>query len=183
MKQVLMGLILLASFSRSFAGDHDPKSIIPLLKTSKVSLLDGIAFAEKTSGVVTSAKYEVENGALMLSVYTVPEGLGGEPETATLTELAGPAASGTAGLKAEVFADKEHIARASVHMTLFKLSKANIKQVIALALRRVPGTPIDIRNPRVANHRAVAEVVIACPAGKATPVAVDLLNGQTAVLP
>ena len=168
MKQVLMGLILRASFSRSFAGDHDPKSIIPLLKTSKVSLLDGIAFAEKTSGVVTSAKYEVENGALMLSVYTVPEGLGGEPETATLTE---------------VFADKEHIARASVHMTLFKLSKANIKQVIALALRRVPGTPIDIRNPRVANHRAVAEVVIACPSGKATTVAVDLLNGQTAVLP
>ena len=42
------------------AGDHNPKSIIPLLKDSKASLIEAINYAEKTSGPATSAKYEVE---------------------------------------------------------------------------------------------------------------------------
>lgn len=85
---------------------------------------------------MTSAKYEVEDGKLMLSIYTVPEGLKGEPEKATLTEMSGKASAGTAGLKAEVFTDKEHIARATVHMTHFQLSKLSLKNVIRLALAR-----------------------------------------------
>ena len=181
-KMIVLGLMLALGMSQAFAGNHDPKAIAALLKDSKVSLQDGIAFAEKTSGAVTSAKYEVEDGKLMLSIYTVPEGLGVEPEKATLTELSGNAADGTAGLKAEVFTDKEHIARATVHMTLFQLSKMSLKDVIRLALIRQNGIVIDVRNPMVRNQRQVADVILVDDDGDdAYTVTVDLLNGKTAV--
>ena len=44
-----------------------------------MSLLEGIQYAERAGGVATSAKLEVEDGKLMLSVYLVPEGLAVEP--------------------------------------------------------------------------------------------------------
>ena len=169
-------MLLLAANSLQ-AADHDPKVIIPLLKDSKISLLEGIGYAEKISGAVTSAKFEVDNGKLILSIYTVPEGLGVEPEKATLTELGGVATESPFKPSVEVFTDKEHIARASVHMTLFQLSPYSLKEIILFALKKVPGTPIDVRNPRIRNRRAVADVVIADAKEEAYTVTVDLLTG------
>lgn len=180
-KSLLLVLALSLPFTSAFAGDHNPDSIIPLLKDSKTSLLEAISYAESTSGPATSAKFEVKDGKLMVSVYTVPEGLGVEPEMATLTELSGDTAEGTQGLKVEVFADKEHIARASVHMTLFQLSHLNLKEVLQLALKHQPGAVIDVRNPMVRNKRPVADVVIAGSNQRAVTVTVDLLNGKTKV--
>ena len=84
MKKISLAVLVLSAFcfTKTFAGDHDPKVIIPLLKHAKMSLLEGIEYAEKKSGVTTSAKFEVEGGKLMLSIYTVPEGLAVEPEAA-----------------------------------------------------------------------------------------------------
>jgi hypothetical protein len=184
MKNTFVALAVVLATVSAFAGNHDPKAIIPLLKGSKVSLLEGIDYAEKTSGVATSAKFEVSDDKLVLSVYTIPEGLGVEPEKATLTELSGPASEGASALAPEVFADKEHIARASVHMTLFQLSKFTLKEVIQKALRRQPGQAIDVRNPVVRNRRPVADVIIAtdCENEAAVTVSVDLLSGRTTIL-
>ena len=174
-------LFLIAGSSGAFAGDHNPAAIIPLLKDSKMTLLQGIDYAERLSGVATSAKFEVEDGKLMLSVYTVPEGLGVEPEGASLTEVSGAASETPFKLNVEVFSDKEHIARASVHMTLFQLSRLTLKQVINRALAVRNGAPIDVRNPVVRNHRAVADVVIADEDGDSSTVSVDLATGRTTI--
>ena len=182
MKKPIVMFFVIAICGQAFGAGHDPKVIIPLLKTSKISLLQGIAYAEKTSGPATSAKFEVgDDGKLALSIYTVPEGLRVQPENATLTEISGAASEGYPGLKAEVFTDKEHIARASVHMTLFQLSKANLIQVIARALRIQPGIPIDVRNPMVQNHRAVAEVVIVGKGMNVYNIKIDLQSGQSLI--
>ena len=173
-------MIGLVSSIGTFAGDHDPKAIIPLLKSAKMSLLQGIDYAEKFSGVSTSAKFEVEDGKLMLSVYTVPEGLGVEPEKASLTEVSGDVGQAHFKPNVEVFTDKEHLARASVHMTLFQLSPFTLKQVINKALYFQKGTPIDVRNPTVRNHRPVADVVIVDDDDVYT-ISVDLLSGCTQI--
>jgi hypothetical protein len=119
---------------------------------------------------------------LILSVYTTPEGLGVEPEKATLTEISGVVTESPSKPIVEVFTDKEHIARASVHMTMFQLSRFSLKQVIKIALTRVCGTPIDVRNPRVRNHRPIADVVVVDDRTEdVSTVTVDLLNGTTSV--
>lgn len=176
---LVVALSLGIGFASAYAADHDPKSIIPLLKDAKMSLLEGIEYAEKSSGPATSAKFEVDGGKLILSVYTVPQGLGVEPEKAALTEVGGVVTESPFNPKLEVFTDKEHISRATVHMTLFQLSKMNLKQVIQQALKAKKGTPIDVRNPMVRNHRPVAEVVIVDQNKKAVTVSVDLLSGES----
>jgi hypothetical protein len=129
-KFLTIALVLLSTAS-ALAGSHDPNDIIPLLKGAKITLLEGIKLAEKLSGPATSAKFEAEDGNLMLSVYTIPEGLSVEPEKATLSEVSAVASSDPIELKTEVFTDKEHIAVASSHLTLLQLSKMSLRQVIA----------------------------------------------------
>jgi hypothetical protein len=177
MKQIIIVLATMLSL-QTFAGNHDPKAIIPLLEDAKISLKDGIAYAEKISGPATSAKFEVEDGKLMISIYTIPEGLTVEPEKATLSELSGDAHDEVSKLGTEVFTDKEHIARASVHMTLFQLSKLTLTQVIDKALEFSPGTVIDVRNPMVRSHSAIADVIIVTADSKVNTVTVDLLSGK-----
>ena len=180
MKTLFTVIFALLTISPTFAGSHDPAIIIPLMRSASISLLDAIALAEKVSGPATSAKFEVsDSGKLELSVYTIPEGLGVEPEKATLTELGGNASQRPFRFAAEVFRDKEHIARASVHMTLFQLSRHSLRQVIERALARQPGTPIDVRNPMVKNRRAVADVVIVDSYSTVRTVTVDIVTGQT----
>lgn len=160
MKKLVLSLVVLASLN-SYAGGHDPAAILALMKNTKISLIQGIELAEKTSGPVTSAKFEVgDDGKLALSIYTIPEGLSTEPEKASLTELSGDPTAQPFKFATEVFADKEHVARASVHMTLFQLSPMSLKQVIEAALKKVPGTPLDVRNPMVRKGRPVADVII-----------------------
>jgi hypothetical protein len=182
MKSLLTSILILFAMNNAQAGDHDPKVIIPHLKYAKMTLLEGIGFAEKTSGAATSAKYEVGDGKLILSIYTVPEGLGVEPEKATLTEISGVATE-VFKPSTEVFTDKEHIARSAVHMTLMQQSPFTLKQVVNLALKRVAGVPIDIRNPMIRGKRPVADVVVVDAKEQAFIVTVDLLTGKTTVNP
>jgi hypothetical protein len=182
MKRILILIVGIFSCLNAFGGGHDPKAIAILLKDAKISLVDGIDQAERSSGPATSAKFEIgDDGKLVLSVYTIPEGLAVEPEKATLTELSGDPTISPFVSVGHVFADKEHIARASVHMTLFQLSKMSLKQVIRKALHRIPGSALDVRNPVVRNRRPVADVIINGLDKEFYVVTVDLLNGRTRV--
>jgi hypothetical protein len=179
MKTVLMTLsAMLVVGGQAWSADHDPKAIAALLKDSKISLLQGIERAEKSNGPVTSAKFEISDGKLILSIYTIPEGLDVEPEKATLTELHGIATEAPFKPETEVFQDKEHIARSAVHMTLAQLSPLTLKQIIKKALKQQPGTPIDVRNPMVRGKRPVADVVIIGSDQSVSMVSVDLLSGN-----
>src|SRR6266436_5170362 len=116
------------------AAHADDTLLISKLKDSKISLLEGIAQAEKTSGPVTSAKFEMDGDSLSLSIYTAPQGLNTPAETNELSELSGDPTASAFAPKTEVFADKEHIARASVHLTLMQLSRLTLTQIIREAL-------------------------------------------------
>lgn len=163
----------------ALAGDHDPVKIAALMNTAKMSLAEGIDYAEKTSGAATSAKFEIsDDGKLELSVYTIPEGLNAEAEKSQLTELSGLASEDLSKLKATVFTDKEHIARSSVHLTLRQLSKMSLKQIVEKAEKAASGRAIDVRNPVVRNNKPVADVVVVGKNQKISTVTIDLLSGQ-----
>src|ERR1700730_1724138 len=73
----VLGLAALAGFADQnaiFAADDDDKeALIKLLGASKINLQQGLAASEQ-QGQPISAKFEVDEGKLQLSVYTVKEG-------------------------------------------------------------------------------------------------------------
>src|ERR1700731_3050485 len=73
----VLGLAALAGFADQnaiFAADDDDKeALIKLLGTSKINLQQGLAASEQ-QGQPISAKFEVDEGKLQLSVYTAKEG-------------------------------------------------------------------------------------------------------------
>src|SRR2546426_10296107 len=63
------------------------QAVAQALGKSKVSLLAGIRQASQGSAKAISAKFELEDGKLSLSVYTAEKGLGGPAEKNGLQEL------------------------------------------------------------------------------------------------
>ena len=153
---------------------NDDAALLQKLPEAKITLIDAINFAEKTSGPATSAKFEMDGTELVYSVYTAPQGLAQLAEETDLTEMAGSAMALPTQGKAEVFTDKEHIARASMHLTLMQLSNLNLKEVIAKAARTQKGIVYSVKNPMVRDHHAVADVSILTPEGKSVVVTIQL---------
>jgi hypothetical protein len=170
---ILTALSVMLISSGVFAGNHDPKVIIPLLKDSKMTLVEGIEYAEKVSGIATSVKFEVVGGKLVLSVYTISEDLDIEAEKATLTELSGLVTESPF---------QSHIARASVHMTLFQPSSLTFIEGLNRVVALRGGIPFDVCNPIVRNRRPVAVVVIADVYGSALTVSFDPVSGKAGLM-
>lgn len=168
-------LVLIAGLLSVTAHASDDTVLIQKLKEAKFSLIDVIAFSEKNSGPAISAKFEMDGNDLVFSVYTAPQGLKASAEETALSELAGPATSLPIDAKTEIFTDKEHIARASTHLTLMELSKLNLTQVIRMALHAQPGFAFSVKNPTVKNRKAIAEVMILKDDGQVVTVSVDLI--------
>jgi len=73
----LAALIGFADHNAIFADDDDDKgqeALIKLLGTSKINLQQGLAAASEQQGQPISAKFEVDEGKLQLSVYTAKDG-------------------------------------------------------------------------------------------------------------
>lgn len=156
----------------------DDAQLLQQLKQARFSLVDAINNAEKTSGPAISAKFEMDGNDLVFSVYTAPQGLMVSAEETELMELSGSAVSLPVTAKTEIFTDKEHIARASTHLTLMELSTLTLKQVIELAQSYQSGIVFSVKNPLVRNHRAVADVSILKVDGKVAVVSIDLLSSH-----
>src|SRR5262245_30794072 len=86
--------------------DDDAK-LLEMLPKSKVTLAQGIEQAAAKEPVI-SAKFELEEGKLSLSVYTVEKGLGVDAEHNVLKELAG-SPEGAWHPETEVFKDIPHV--------------------------------------------------------------------------
>ncbi len=178
MKQLLMiPLVAVAVNSYALAGDA---LVIAKLKDSKISLLEGIKQAEQKSGPVISAKFELDGDNLSLSVYTAPQGLKTPADTNELTELSGDPAIAPFAPAAEVFKDKEHIARASVHLTIMQMSNFTLSELIEKALAVHSGVPYSVANPMVRSGRPVADVFIADENGHSVMVTIDVRTGHEA---
>lgn len=124
--------------SRSTAAEYkESEMLLGKLKESKRPLADGVRQTEQEEGIAISAKFELEGEELSLSVYTAKERKGTDAEHNMLMKLSGNPTKETWTPKKEVFADKEHIARASMHLTLMQLSLLSLVDVIKKAEARV----------------------------------------------
>ncbi len=157
----------------------DTDVLLSKLKDSKLSLADGIRQAGQEEGYVISAKFEMEGDDLSLSVYTAKEGRGTDAEHSTLMELSGDPTKDSWTPKKEVFTDKEHIARASMHLTLMQLGDLKLVDVIKIAQARQPGF-VYSANPSVRYGRPAVDVLVATPDDKSVHLIVDILNGNVA---
>ena len=151
----------------------EDKQLLAKLSASRHTLTDGIQQAEKTAGSAISAKLEIKGDQLMLSVYTAKEGRDRDAEHNTLMELIGSASDATWTPETEVFADKEHIARSAMHLTLMQMSRLSLTDAIKKAEAQQPGT-VYSAIPSVQNGRPVVDVLVATKDGQSKHVAVDL---------
>lgn len=171
-------IILTTLLMAMVANASEDTTLIKKLADAKFSLKEAISLAEKISGPATSAKFEMDGDQLVFSVYTAPQGLEASAEQTELTEISGSATILPAVGKAEIFSDKEHISRASAHLTLKQLSRYTLNEIIDIALSAQIGTAYSVKNPKVINHKAVAEVLILTSKGNTETVSVDMITGK-----
>src|SRR5438132_10294493 len=135
MKHAALMMALLAAIAASpTASAEDPKetqALLAALPQSKLTLLDGVRQATKDGAVPISAKFELEDGKLSLSVYTAEKGLSVIPEKNVLDELSGSPEQEKWQPKVEVFKDVPHVARSSEQLTLMALGRKSLVDTIA----------------------------------------------------
>ena len=163
MKHAALMMALLAAIAASpTASAEDPKetqALLAALPQSKLTLLDGVRQATKGGAVPISAKFELEDGKLSLSVYTAEKGLSVIPEKNVLDELSGSPEQGKWEPKVEVFKDVPHVARSSQQLTLMALGKTSLVQIIERVEKSQSGTVFSV-TPVIRNHKPVAEVLV-----------------------
>ena len=152
---IALGLVTLGS---SFAAwpEEDQAALIKAIGGAKISLTQGISQVAKGSEVPTEAKYEMEHGKLMLSVYTSAKGFDTAAEDNSFNEYGGEATAATWAPKKEVFSDLKHIARSAQYHTLLSMTKITIPAIIQKAASQ--GTVILVKE-KVHNGKPVFEVM------------------------
>ena len=157
--------------------EEETSALLAKLPQSKHSLADGIKQAEKEEGVAISAKFEMEGDELSLSVYTAKPGRSTDAEHNTLVELSANPTTDQWKPKKEVFEDKAHIARASMHVTLMQLTKLTLADVVQKAAAQQPGTVYAVI-PAIRDGKPVFDVLVATPDHKSVHVTLDLHTGE-----
>lgn len=137
------------------AGDEHAAVMAALSKTTH-TLTDGIAQVAIGTEVPIEAKFEVEDGALQLSVYTAALGLDLLPEANSFKEYKGTATEAAWVPETEVFEDFEHIARSASYATLLAMTDVTIPEIIAAASEN--GATVISVKPMVVDGRPVFEV-------------------------
>lgn len=143
---------------------HDDTALLALLPSAKFDLARGIAQAESHGARAISAKFELDDGKLSLSVYTAKKGIEPDAEHNVLAELSGDPTQFEWQPKEEIFADMKHLTRASYHLTLVQRSKMNLSAVIAKALAQQAGQVYSIE-PGIHERSPIFHVLIATAEG------------------
>jgi hypothetical protein len=136
------------------------QALLEALSKSKLTLAEGLRQAAQGAAVPISAKFELEDGKLSLSVYTAEKGLSVPPEKNVLEELSGSPEDRKWTPKVEVFKDVPHVARSSEQLTLMALGNTSLVNTIARAQKAQPGIVFSV-TPAIRNHKPVAEVLVA----------------------
>ena len=150
------GLAMLGSSFAARAEEGGQAALLKALGDAKLTLAQGIAQVAKGTEVPTEAKYEMENGKLMLSVYTSAKGFETAAEDNSFNEYIGDATTGSWAPKKEVFADLKHIARSAQYHTLLSMTKVTIPAIIQKASPQ--GTVFSVKE-KVRNGKPVFEVM------------------------
>lgn len=173
-------LLMFASASSAFATDTEKEGDAKLLKAlslTKLSLIAGIEqAAAKSPEAAISAKFELEDGKLSLSVYTAGKGLTVAAESNVLKEFAGSPEAAKWAPEVEVFKDVEHVSRAAEQLTLVALTKVKLIDVIKKAEKDEPGMVFSI-TPVLQNRKPVFVVLVAVKTG-VVELRYDLMTGK-----
>src|SRR5438094_557885 len=154
--------------ARSAGDSKELQAVAQALGRSKLSLLAGIRQASQGSARAISAKFELEDGKLSLSVYTAEKGLAVPAEKNVLQELSGSPEQDKWTPKVEVFKDVPHVARSAEQLAVMSLGRKSLAAVIAEVRKTHPGTVFSV-TPVIRNHKPVAVVLVA-QKGKVTTV-------------
>ena len=150
------------------------QALLQALGSPKITLVQGIAQVAKGAEVPTEAKYEMEDGKLMMSVYTSAKGFSTAAEDNSFVEYNGAATAGAWSPKKEAFADFKHIARAAQYHALLSMTKVTIPDIIRKASAR--GTVFSVKE-KIRNGKPVFEVITA-QGNKASTSFYDLVTGS-----
>ena len=171
---IVMAFIL-SGIKPSFSGEHP--DLLKRLHESKLSLVEGMQQVSYDHGPTISAKFEIKNNILKLSIYTVQDGMEVGAEKNPLLELIGDATTPKWFPKRVEFEDKAHIARASVQLTLLQLSKFHFREIIQIVNREIPGMIYSVK-PKLINGAAVVEIKVLTGASSSKTVYFDLFTGE-----
>jgi uncharacterized membrane protein YkoI len=158
-----------------------PRAEDPLLKAlsqAKHTLADGLQQVSKSPEIAISAKFELEDGKLSLSVYTAEKGLGVAAEKNVLKEYAGDPTADSWKPEVEAFKDVEHVARSAEQLTLMALSPASLADIARKAAKDQPGTVYSI-TPILRDRKAMFVVLVA-DKDKSVELEYDLMTGESA---
>lgn len=139
-------------------GSAEINALVQAVSKSKVTLLDGIKQATQGTAIPISAKFELEDGKLSLSVYTAGKGLSVPAEDNVLQELSGSPEPAWVP-QVEVFKDVPHVARSSEQLTLMSLGHASLAKLVAQVQKKHAGKVFSI-TPAIRNHRPVAVILL-----------------------
>src|SRR3954452_11310304 len=153
---IVIGLATVGSGGLAWSEDADQAALLKALGGAKLTLEQGIAQVAKGTEAPTEAKYEMEDGKLMLTVYTSAKGFDTPAEGNSFNEYGGEATAATWAPKKEVFTDLEHIARSAQYHTLLSMTKVTVPAIIQKALPQ--GTVVSVKE-KVRNGKAVFEVM------------------------
>lgn len=154
--------------TRAEGDSKELQAVAQALGKSKLTLAQGINQAARGSAVAISAKFELEDGKLSLSVYTAEKGLTVPSEKNVLQELSGSPEQEKWTPQTEVFKDVEHVARSAEQLAVMSLGRKSLAAVIAEVQKTHRGTVFSI-TPAIKNHKPIAVVLIA-QKGKVTTV-------------
>src|SRR6266550_7750630 len=135
----IFGLVAAMPIARA-EDSKGTQALLEALGKSKLTLLDGVRQAAKGGAVAISAKFELEDGKLSLSVYTAGKGLSVPPEQNVLQELSGSPEGEKWAPNVEVFKDVAHVARSSAQLTLMALGNSSLADIIGRAQKAQSGT-------------------------------------------
>jgi uncharacterized membrane protein YkoI len=152
--------------------EHDDTAVLALLPSAKLDLARGIALAETQGARAISAKFELDDGKLSLSVYTAKKGIEPDAEHNVLAELSGDPTQSEWQPKEQIFDDTKHLTRASYHLTLVQRSKMKLAAVITKALAQQPGQVYSVE-PAIHERSPIFHVLIATAGGGHVKVDVD----------
>lgn len=164
---------VMGSYNLLPAAETD-EALLRAIPQAKISLQQGIGQVAKGMEVPTEAKFEMENGKLMLSVYTSAKGFDTAAEDNSFSEYIGDATGAGWSPKKEVFADLKHIARSAQYHTLLSMTKVTILNIIQRASAQ--GTVFSVKE-KVRNGKPVFEVMTA-QGNTAKTTYYDLMTGE-----
>ena len=170
---IVATIIALGTSLAAHAADSGDAETVSRLASSRHTLIDAIRQAEKAGSSVISAKFEYEDGKLWLGVYAAKSGRVADAEHNTLIELKGEPGAAAWKPGTEVFADKEHLTRSAMQLTLMQLSKASLADIVTKASAGQAGTAYSAI-PEVKDGRPVVVVMFATADGKTHAVDVNL---------